>query len=71
MFYGADKKEKVFDACEKMDSVNGLKAYLLNCNLEGEKKIIINRYLNNKPSHIYYYFKIRQFVKKLLGREKQ
>ncbi|MBR6610475.1 MAG: glycosyltransferase family 2 protein [Oscillospiraceae bacterium] len=71
MFYGADKKEKVFDACEKMDSVNGLKAYLLNCNLEGEKKIIINRYLNNKPSHIYYYFRIRQFVKKLLGRDKQ
>lgn len=66
MFYNATSKKDFFEAYTKMKTVNGLDEYLTTCNIEGEKKIIITLYLKGKYNWIYYYFKIRNIIKKLV-----
>lgn len=68
MLYEAENKQKVYDACKQMKMVDALDGYLNSCTLKGEKKFIISCYLNGKNSLIFYYFKARSNIKRILGK---
>lgn len=68
MLYGTKSREEVFGACEQMRKVDGLAEYLETCKLQGEKRYIVSWYLNGKYINIYRYFKVRRFIRRILGR---
>ena len=69
MLYEAGDKENIYEACRKMKEVDTLDDYLASCTFEGEKKYIISWYLNGKQEWIYRYFKIRNFIKRIVGKK--
>lgn len=69
MFYEAKDKESTYDACKKMEMVDGLNRYLNHCKLQGKQKYIVSWYLKGKYVRIFRYFKLRSIIKQILGRE--
>lgn len=70
LFYDSHTKEQVFDVCNQLKEISMLEEYLLSCKLKGQKKYIVSWYLKGQYTLIYRYFKIRNFIKILLGRNK-
>lgn len=68
MLYGTKSREEVFSACKQMGNVEGLAEYLKTCTLQGEKKYIVSWYLKGKYNDIYRYFKVRRFIRRIMGR---
>lgn len=68
LLYGTKSREEVLMVCKQMETVKGLSEYLKTCSLQGEKRYIVSWYLNGKYIKIYRYFKIRRFIRRILGR---
>lgn len=68
LLYGAKNREDIFCACKQMENVEGLEKYLQTCTLQGEKKYIVSWYLTSKYMYIYRYFKVRRFIRRMIGR---
>ncbi len=68
MFYEAKSKEDIYKSYNQMKQVDGLDGYLSCCRFKGEIKHIISWYLKGKCERIFWYFKIRCLIKKLMGR---
>lgn len=68
MFYEAKSKEDVYKFYNQMKQVDGLDRYLSSCHFKGEIKYIISWYLEEKCERIFWYFKMRGLIKKIMGR---
>lgn len=66
--YLQNTEEDFWVAINKINSVTGLKSFLVEHIPSGEQRIIIRWYILKKYKKIYMYFYYRKLIKKILGR---